>query len=153
MGSTKAVFFISFLLTAVSAAAGLAHLFELPNKIKLSAGDYLAVQQIYRGWAFLGIAVVGSLVSNLVLAILVRRVPKAFSWALTAFLCIAGAQIIFWVFTYPVNLKTQNWTVLPQNWLQLRSRWEYSHASGAVLDLVALCSLFAAAVIHSRRRV
>ena len=37
-------------------AAGMAHLFELPNKIHLSREDYLTVQQIYRGWALLGIA-------------------------------------------------------------------------------------------------
>jgi len=33
----------------------MAHLLELPKKIKLSAEDYLIVQQIYRGWSLLGV--------------------------------------------------------------------------------------------------
>ena len=56
--------FASVMLTAVAMAAGYAHLLELPNKIGLSREDYLTVQQIYRGWALLGIVVVGALVST-----------------------------------------------------------------------------------------
>jgi ABC-type cobalamin transport system permease subunit len=41
----------------------------------LSRDDYLTVQQIYRGWALLGIALIGALIVTLVLAIAVRRKP------------------------------------------------------------------------------
>jgi hypothetical protein len=41
----------------------------MPNKMVLSREDYLTVQQIYRGWALLGIAVAGALISTI-----------AFSW-------------------------------------------------------------------------
>jgi hypothetical protein len=51
--------FLAILLTAVSMAPGWAHLLELPNKLGLSKDEYLTVQQIYRGWAYLGIAVEG----------------------------------------------------------------------------------------------
>jgi len=37
-----------------------------------------------------------------------------------------------------VNQATQNWTVLPSNWAELRARWEYSHAASALLNLAAL---------------
>lgn len=63
---------IGVILTAVAMAAGFAHLFELPNKIHLSREDYLTVQQIYRGWALLGIAVVGALLSTVALAVAMR---------------------------------------------------------------------------------
>ena len=33
----------------------MAHLLELPHKIHLPAAEYLTVQQIYAGWALLGI--------------------------------------------------------------------------------------------------
>ena len=59
--------FASVMLTAVAMAAGFAHLLELPNKIGLSREDYLKVQQIYRGWALLGIVVTGALVCTVVL--------------------------------------------------------------------------------------
>lgn len=47
--------FWSLLFAALALAPALAHLLELPNKIGLSRDDYLAVQQIYRGWALLGL--------------------------------------------------------------------------------------------------
>jgi len=119
----------------------MAHLFELPNKINLSREDYLKVQQIYRGWALLGFVVVGALLSTLALTITVRHERTAFILALIAFLCIAGTQVIFWIYTYPANQATNNWTMLPENWAELRRRWEYSHATSAVLNLVALVML------------
>jgi hypothetical protein len=43
--------------------------------------------------------------------------------------------------TYPANVATNNWTAVPANWTELRTRWEYSHAASAVITFVALCSL------------
>ncbi len=60
----------AILFTAVAMAGGWAHLLELPNKMGLSRDDYLTVQQIYRGWALLGIAVVGALISTAALTVL-----------------------------------------------------------------------------------
>jgi hypothetical protein len=142
----KTFLFISLLSTALAMAAGFAHLLELPHKIQLSDQEYLTVQQIYRGWAWLGIVIFASLISNLWLTIKLHGDKKMFLLALTAFLSIVGAQILFWVFTFPVNQLTKNWTILTPDWQQLRSRWEYSHAAGAVLDLIALIALILAAL-------
>jgi hypothetical protein len=60
MGLTTARFF-SLLFVALALAPALAHLLELPNKIGLSHDAYLTVQQIYRGWALLGLVVAGAL--------------------------------------------------------------------------------------------
>jgi hypothetical protein len=49
-----------------------AHLFALPNKIGLAQDQYFVVQNIYRGWALIGIVLFGTLIANLVLAILLR---------------------------------------------------------------------------------
>ena len=133
--------FCGLLFSALAAVPTLAHLLELPNKIKLSGGDYLTVQQIYRGWALLGFVVTAALLSTLVLMIMVRNRPKEFTPTIVAFLCIVGTQIAFWMFTFPVNQETNNWTVLPENWVALRAQWEYSHAASAVLNLSALISL------------
>lgn len=140
MGLTIARFF-SLLFAALALAPALAHLLELPNKIGLSRNDYLTVQQIYRGWALLGFVVYGALLSTLVLSVMVRKRPSEFRFTLMAFLCIAGTQVVFWTFTFPANQLTSNWTVLPENWLALRTQWEYSHAASAVLNLIALIAL------------
>jgi ribose/xylose/arabinose/galactoside ABC-type transport system permease subunit len=139
--------FLSLLFTALALAPSLGHLLELPNKINLSAEDYLTVQQIYRGWALLGIVVFGALLSTLVLTIIVRKKRRAFILTLIAFLCIVGTQVVFWTFTYPANEATNNWTVLPGNWLELRNQWEYSHATGAGLNLIALITLILSVLV------
>jgi hypothetical protein len=81
-----------------------------------------------------------------VLTVLERRQPRLLAAALLAFLCILCTQIVFRVFTQPANRATRNWTVLPDNWMQLRKQWEYSHAGSAVLNLIALFALLYAAV-------
>src|SRR5919106_1101732 len=106
-------YFLSLLFAALALAPAMAHLLELPNKINLSREDYFTVQQIYRGWSLLGIVVFGALLSTLALTIKLRKERRAFLFALIAFLCIVGTQIVFWGFTYPANRVTNNWTMQP----------------------------------------
>ena len=61
----KIIYFLSLLFAALALGPALAHLLELPNKIGLPRDEYLVVQQIYRGWALLGIVVFGALGSTL----------------------------------------------------------------------------------------
>ncbi|MGZ5127578.1 MAG: DUF1772 domain-containing protein [Burkholderiales bacterium] len=142
--------FFSLLFAALALAPALAHLLELPNKINLSRGDYLTVQQIYEGWALLGFVVAGALLSTLILMIMVRNRPKAFALSVVAFLCIVGTQVVFWSFTFPANQQTINWTVLPENWMALRTQWEYSHAASAVLNLIALIALIGSVLAREK---
>jgi hypothetical protein len=142
--------FMSLLFVALALGPSLAHLLELPNKIGLAREDYLTVQQLYRGWALLGFVVAGALLSTLVHAIMVRKRPRQFALALVAFFCIVGTQVLFWTFTFPANQETGNWTVLPENWMALRTQWEYSHAASAVLNLIALVALIGSVLAHER---
>jgi hypothetical protein len=137
----KTSYFLSLVFAALALAPAMAHVLELPNKINLSREDYLTVQHIYRGWAFLGFVVAGALLSTLALTLTVRKEHKAFLFALIALLCMAGTQVVFWTYTYPANQATHNWTMLPDNWVELRRQWEYSHATSAVLHFVALLML------------
>lgn len=59
-------------------------------------------------WALLGIVIAGALLSTLILAIGVRRRRKVFVLTLIAFICIAGAQSVFWTFTYPATFSSLN---------------------------------------------
>ena len=146
----KLLYFASVMLTAIAMAAGFAHLLELPNKMSLARDEYATVQQIYRGWALLGIPVVAALICTIALAIGVRRRPPEFPLAMAAALCIALSLAVFFTFTFPANRETQNWTVLPDHWQVLRQRWEYSHAVSAALYFVAL-SLLTLALSRGQR--
>jgi hypothetical protein len=139
--SLRTLRLIAVLSTAVAMAAGFAHLLELPSKMLLSREEYLTVQQIYRGWALLGVVVVGALVTSSIVASRVRDRPAEFYLTLTAAVCTALSLAIFFLFTYPSNRQTRNWTTLPDNWETLRRQWEYSHAVGAGLYFVALSAL------------
>ncbi|MFL6601221.1 MAG: hypothetical protein ACJ8R9_07785 [Steroidobacteraceae bacterium] len=136
--------FLSIACVALALVPAGAHLAELPHKFRLPAHDYLVVQQLYAGWSLFGSVVVGALLSTAVLAVLERQERRLL--ALLAFLCLLATQIVFWVFTQPANRATRNWTVLPDNWMQLRNQWEYSHAASAVLNLIALFALLYAVV-------
>jgi hypothetical protein len=59
-----------------------------------------------------------------------------------------AAQVVFWTFTYPANQATNNWTVLPANWQDLRTQWEYSHATGAGLNFIALITLIVSVLVR-----
>ncbi len=135
------IWVVSLLLATLAMMPAAAHALELPNKIGLSGIEYLTVQRLYRGWAFARVIVAAALLSMLVLLFMVRELPTAFALAWVAFLCLAGTQLVFWIFTQPVNRVTANWTFLPGDWSELRRRWEYSHAASAVLNLVALVAL------------
>ena len=104
----------------------------------LSRDDDLTVQHIDRGWALLGFVVAGALLSTLVLPIMVRKECQAFLWACIALLCLIGTQVVFCTYTYPANHATNNWSMLPENWLALRRQWAYSHATSAARNVVAL---------------
>jgi hypothetical protein len=142
--------FFSLLFAALVLAPALAHLLELPNKIGLSRGEYLVVQQIYNGWQLLGIVIYGALLSTLALTIMVRRQPKVFGLTLAAFLCLLAAHGLFWIYTFPANRETLYWTVLPENWMALREQWEYSHAAGAVLNLIAFIMLVLSVLVRGK---
>jgi hypothetical protein len=137
----RAASFASILLTALCLGPGLAHLLALPNKLRFSRDAYFTAQQVYRGWAWLGALIFAAIFATLVLAILERRRSEKSLGALAAFSCLVAAQAVFWIFTFPANQATRNWTFIPPDWIQLRLRWEYSHALGALLTLAALVVL------------
>jgi hypothetical protein len=139
--------YVSIMATAVAMTAAFAHLLELPNKLPLSRDEYLIVQQIYRGWALLGIVIFVALVAIVWLAVLERHRRRVFALVLGAAACIALSLLVFFTFTYPANQVTANWTVLPDNWAELRRQWEYSHAVGAGLYFVALSFLTLALIV------
>jgi hypothetical protein len=137
--------FLAVVFAALALVPTGAHLMALVNKIHMPAQSYLIAQSIYRGWAFSGIVILAALLSTLALAFVLRR-REGFVAALVGFLCIVATQIIFWVFTYPANAATHQWTFLPETWEKLRVQWEYSHAASAALNLVALVATTIAAV-------
>ncbi len=133
--------FLSLVCLALVMAASLAHVFALPHKMALSGEEYLVVQQIYRGWSLFGIPAFLGLALTGLLALMVRQQHTPFRLTMIAQACIALSLAVFFLFTLPVNRKTLNWTVLPEQWEALRQTWEYSHATVALLFCTAFVLL------------
>jgi len=57
---------------------------------------------------------------------------------------LVAAQVVFWVWTFPANQATGNWTQQPANWEALRTQWEYSHLAGAAFQTLAMVALITA---------
>jgi hypothetical protein len=140
------VFIIAFVATLLAVGAALAHALELPRKMGLSKENYFTVQQIYAGWDRLAFVLMAQLVSFIVLAWLVRGNPATLSAVIVALICLIAAQVVFWMWTFPANKATDNWTVIPDNWQALRHNWEYSHLSGAIFQFIGAIALMAAAL-------
>lgn len=144
MTGTPAIEIAAVLTTALAMVPAMAHALELPNKIRMERDDYLNAQRLYRGWQFVGIAVIAALIAT----VLLLRVSGSgqFLFSLLAFLSVLGTQVVFWSFTFPVNRRTRNWTHAPADWRELRARWEYSHAASAALNVLALVGVTLAVV-------
>ena len=82
-----------------------------------------------------------SLLANLLLAYSEKKL-----WALAAAALVLVNLILFTFFTYPVNVATQNWTVMPDGWEALRRQWEFSHAVNAGVTFAAFCLSIVAAL-------
>jgi hypothetical protein len=139
--SLRVIQFLAVVLTALALIPAGAHLFELLNKIGLPRDAYFTVQGVYAGWAWFGIVDFAALIMSAVMALKLRRQPLSFSFALAAALCFVLFFAIFFIWTFPANQTTANWTTMPDNWSDLRRQWEYSHAVNAFVMLVAFCSV------------
>ena len=135
----KGLHFLAIMFDALTLTPSGAHLFALPNKINMSQAEYFTAQSIYSGWALLGIVLVGALIANGILALMVRGERIPFAFELVSTLCFAASLVVFFVWVFPANQATNNWTTVPANWESLRTSWEYGHAASAILGFAAFC--------------
>jgi hypothetical protein len=146
----RALSFLALVFTALSLVPYAAHLFALPNKIGMTQEQYFTAQSIYSGWSLMAFILVPALLLNVAFAGSLYGHGRAFGFAAAACVLMLATLAIFFVWTYPANVATENWTSVPANWMQLRLRWEYSHAVNALLMIVVF-SLVALASIAPRR--
>jgi hypothetical protein len=137
----KLLQFLAIVSTALYLVPTGAHLFEMANKMALPQFEYMTVQKIYAGWSLFGIVVDVAPFATLLHAWLVRADRKALALSLAALVALVGTQLVFWIFTYPMNVASQNWTVVPEPFDAARRQWEYSHAAAAGLTFAALVAL------------
>jgi hypothetical protein len=153
---------LSVLLVAVAMSLSLAHALELPGKMRLTKDAYYAMQPIYYPGFTIGggISEPGGTIATIALLLLTPFGSTDFWLTLVALLGLIGMQVVYWVFTHPVNKfwltdeklgafgagffgfgGAKNEKTRPVKWTDLRDRWEYSHVARAVLAFVSLLAL------------
>ncbi len=138
---------LAVVITAIALIPSAAHLFELPGKIDLGRDDYFVVQGIYAGWAFFAVPIFLAILANALLCIAEwrQRDARAALAGLSALLIAIGLGIFF-VWVFPGNVATENWTQPTDDWEHLRTNWEYGHAADALLVFAAFVATCIAAV-------
>ena len=159
---------LTVILVAVAMALALAHALELPGKMRLNRETYYAMQPIYYPGFTVGggIGEVGGTISTIVLLLLEPPGSAGFWPTLVALVGLVGMQVVYWLYTHPVNKfwvegedldrfgsgffsfganqsRLGNET-RPPDWTRLRDRWEYSHVARAGLASVSLIALVVA---------
>jgi hypothetical protein len=142
--------FATIMLMAVAVAAAVAHLMELPPKMKFEASLYVMLHRtLYPNFGrFAGIAEFLAVVAVAALAWRVRDERALFAPTLISALLMAVAHAVFWILVQPANTTMAAWPLdaIPAHWKQWRNRWEYSHAARAVLTFAALAALVVSVV-------
>jgi hypothetical protein len=157
---------VTLILVAFAMAMALAHVLELPGKLRLSKDEYLVVQTIYYpGFTIGGASEPAGMIALLLLVLFTPAASAAFWLTLGALGALAAAHAVYWTVTHPVNnfwlkdfelkpigagffsfdpLKRSGDSRMP-DWTVFRDRWEYSHVVRAGLALLSL-TLLATAV-------
>jgi len=146
----KSVRLVTIVMVALCLVPAGAHFFELANKMSMSPAAYMTVQHIYAGWSFFGIPIISALLLTLIHTFMVRNDRSAFILSFSAAAFLAVTQVIFWMFTYPINVASNNWTATPEDFEAARRQWEYSHAVNAVLTFVAFVAITLSVLSHKR---
>lgn len=141
---SDAAFFVALVATGLAMGAALAHTLELPNKIGLPRDSYFTVQQMYAGWDRLAFLLAIEFAGIIGVIAIHRHWRRVWMPALASLGGLVAAQILFWLYTFPANRATANWTIQPENWEELRREWEYSHLGGAAFQVFAFVMLVVA---------
>jgi hypothetical protein len=152
---------LTVMVAAVAMALALAHALELPGKMRLSKDAYYAMQPIYYPGFTIGggLGEAGGTILTIILLFLTPSGSTDFWLVLVALLGLLGMQVVYWIFTHPVNkfwLRDEKLSGMgagffslgknkekprPVSWTELRDRWEYSHLARAALAFVSLLAL------------
>jgi hypothetical protein len=152
------------IVVAVAMALSLAHVLELPGKLRLSKEHYVAIQAVYYpGFTYAGMAEPIGLLLILLLLFMIPAGTLKFYLTLVAFLALAAMHAAYWLLTHPVNnfwlkefkLKGAGAVFFSMGrraksddrqpeWTGLRDRWEYSHVLRAGFGLASLILIVAA---------
>ena len=141
--------FLAIILIAAYMVPQAAHLIEYPGKMAMDRDAYFTVQRIYAGWSMSGFVLFGAMIATLALAFFSRSQGLPAILGAAAFILMVAVLVVFYLRVAPMNVATEQWTVMPDAWEPLRAQWENGHAVNAVITFAALvCATLSALTWH-----
>jgi hypothetical protein len=129
------------------------HLLQLPARMSYDAPLWRSTQSMYRlfGPPIGAIVEGGAWLTSVVLAVFVRKRRPAFRWTVGGAACFVLAQVLWWLFVFPVNNHMKNWTpdTMPADWMRWRAQWEFTHAVRAILQITGLGALLYSVLVET----
>jgi uncharacterized membrane protein len=150
--------FIALMLTSLSLSLSMAHLLELPQRIKFERQlwvDVTVFQNVYRLFGSVGaVFEIGAILAAIVLAFLVHKRRSAFYWTLGGAVLLIIAFASWLLFVAPMNAEFARWLTnpIPADWTQYRNQWEYTHAINAIIKLFGFGLLVLSVLTESPRK-
>lgn len=162
---------LSVLFVAVAMTTSLAHVYELPQMLRLDKPHYVAAQALFSPGLTVGglISEWGALASTLLLVVMTPMAAQAFPYGLGALAALAVMHIAYWWVAKPLDRFWQREATMPpvltrlpapasgffethplygpmlsisdDSWKRVRKIWEYSHVGRAVLACAGLLAL------------
>lgn len=150
--------FIIIMLTSLSLSLSVAHLLELPQRMRFDQQLWVkvtVVENVYRLFGSVGaVFEVGAILTAIVLVFLVRRRGLTFYWTWSGAILLVLAFVSWIMFVAPMNAEFAKWLTnpVPQDWTRYRDQWEYAHAINAFIKIVGLSLLVLSVLVETPRK-
>ncbi|MEH2090291.1 MAG: hypothetical protein V7K61_26835 [Nostoc sp.] len=147
--------FITLMLASFSLSLSMAHLLELPQRMKFDQQLWVRVtviENVYRLFGSVGAAFeITAILTAIVLGFLVRKRGSTFYWTLGGVILLVLAFVSWIIFVAPMNAEFAKWLTnpVPVNWTRYRDQWEYAHAVNTFIKILGLSLLVISVLVET----
>jgi hypothetical protein len=148
---------VTLLAAALSLGPSFAHVLESYPRLTIWPPELWRETTVFSG-QFMLFAVVGapldlgSILAAFILAFLLRKERPAFRFALAGAVLYAASLATWFTLVAPVNAVLATWTPgpIPEDFEQIRNRWEFGHMTVTAVKFLGLASLVIAVLCIGR---
>jgi hypothetical protein len=149
--------FLTLLLAAFSLSLSMAHLLEMPQRMKFDKDLWVTVtvyEGVYNYFGSVGAFFeIGAILAAFILAFLLRGHGSVFYWTLSGAIVLAAALASWLIFVNSANAELARWLTnpVPPDWTSTRNQWEYAHAVNAFIKIIGFSLLAVSVIIETPR--
>lgn len=147
--------FAVIMLAIFSLCLSMAHLLELPQRMKFDQELWIRVTVFENLYALFGsvgaVFEIGAILSAFIFTFLVRQRGQTFYWTLGGAVFMLIAFVSWLVFVADANAELAKWLTnpVPPNWMRTRNQWEYAHAANAIIKIIGLSLLVTSVLVET----